>query len=188
MRDPSSESCRSRTPSAVLFDRDDTLITDVAYLNDPGGVQPVAGAEQALDLLRSSGIEVGVVTNQSGVARGFITPDQLEAVNARVEQLLGPFGTWQVCVHGPDDGCTCRKPAPGLVLSAARELGVEASRCVVIGDTRSDIEAAHAAGARGILVGARPPEVPGARGQVPVARDLTHAVRLALASTPGGSR
>jgi HAD superfamily hydrolase (TIGR01662 family) len=74
------------------------------------------------------------------------------AVNGRVEELLGPLGPWFVCPHGPDDGCRCRKPAPGLVLRAAAALGVRPDECAVIGDTGADVEAAAAAGARGVLV------------------------------------
>jgi histidinol-phosphate phosphatase family protein len=93
-----------------------------------------------------------VVSNQSGVARGLITADQVDACNARLAQLLGPFDTIQVCPHGPDDGCTCRKPAPGMVKAACAELDVAPARCVVIGDIGADVDAATAAGAVGILV------------------------------------
>lgn len=143
---------RPVSPAAILFDRDDTLIADVPYLGDPAWVRPVPGATETLALLRKSGIPVGVVSNQSGVARGLITERDVEAVNAKVEEVLGPFGTWQVCVHGDEDGCSCRKPAPGLILRAAGALRVDVRRCVVIGDTGADVEAAEAAGAVGILV------------------------------------
>lgn len=167
-------------PAAVLFDRDDTLVQDVPYNADPAAVRPVPGARAALDRLRALGVGVGVVTNQSGVARGLISPTALERVNARVEELLGPFGSWQVCVHGEDDGCGCRKPAPGMVRAAAAELGVPVRRCVLVGDTGADVDAAAAAGARGILVPTartRPEEIRDARE---VAPDLTVAVELAL--------
>jgi HAD superfamily hydrolase (TIGR01662 family) len=73
-------------------------------------------------------------------------------VNARIDELLGPIGPKAVCPHGPDDGCACRKPRPGLVLQVAEELGVRADACAVIGDIGADMGAAEAAGARGILV------------------------------------
>jgi histidinol-phosphate phosphatase family protein len=167
-------------PAAVLFDRDDTLIADVPYLDDPTLVAPMPGAARVLRRLRAAGIRVGVVSNQSGVARGLISPERLAAVNARVEELLGPFGTWQVCVHGDADGCPCRKPQPGLVRQAAEALGVDPRACVVIGDTGADVAAAEAAGARGILVPTDrtlPEEIRAARQ---VATDLTHAVKLAM--------
>jgi histidinol-phosphate phosphatase family protein len=173
---------RPRPPVAVLFDRDDTLIVDVPYLNDPDGVRPVPGAVELVRNLRERGIPVGVVSNQSGVAKGLITPEQLAAVNARVKELFGPFGTWQVCVHDDGDGCACRKPAPGMVLRAAGELGVDPASCVVIGDTGADVDAALAAGARAVLVPTArtlEPEIAKARRHAAVARDLSEALRLA---------
>jgi HAD superfamily hydrolase (TIGR01662 family) len=139
-------------PEAVLLDRDGTLVVDVPYNGDPGRVVPVPGAKEALDRLRAAGVPLAVVSNQSGVARGLIGPEQVAAVNRRVEELLGPFRHWAVCPHGPDEGCACRKPAPGLVLEAAAKLGADPKQCVVIGDIGSDVEAARVAGARGILV------------------------------------
>jgi HAD superfamily hydrolase (TIGR01662 family) len=167
---------------AILFDRDGTLIHDVPYNGDPSKVSPVPGARAALELAREHGLRVGVVTNQSGVARGRISPAEVAAVNARVESLLGPFGTWQVCPHGPRDGCLCRKPAPGMIRRAAEELGVDPADCVVIGDIGADITAAHAAGARAVLVPTevtRREELSGVR----VAGDLREAVEIALGHT-----
>jgi D-glycero-D-manno-heptose 1,7-bisphosphate phosphatase len=170
------------TTRAVLFDRDGTLIVDVPYLTDPDGVRPVPDARRTLDGLRAQGIAVGVVSNQSGVARGLISREQLARVNDRVEHELGPFGTFQFCPHGPGDGCACRKPAPGLVLQAAAELAVRPEECVVIGDIGSDVEAALAAGARAVLVPTpvtRPEEVAHARRVAAVASTLSDAVRPA---------
>ena len=140
------------TPEAVLLDRDGTLIADVPYNGDPERVEPVAGARAALSRLRAAGLPLAVVSNQSGIARGILTPEQVAAVNARVEALLGPLGPWLVCPHGPGDGCACRKPRPGLVLAAAARLGVDPERCAVIGDIGADVQAARAAGARAVLV------------------------------------
>jgi D-glycero-D-manno-heptose 1,7-bisphosphate phosphatase len=169
-----------RAPEAVLFDRDGTLVVDVPYNGDPARVRPVPGAGAALDLLRAAGIPVGVVTNQSGIARGLITAAQAAAVNQQVDALLGPFAVWQVCPHGPDDGCACRKPRPGMVLAAARRLGVAPQRMALIGDIGADVEAATAAGAASVLVPTpvtRPEEVAAA----PVVRpDLVAAVRHLL--------
>jgi histidinol-phosphate phosphatase family protein len=138
--------------AAVLFDRDGTLVEDVPYNADPDRVSTMPGAAVALRRLRAHGVRTGVITNQSGVARGLITPAALDRVNRRVEALLGPFDVWQVCVHGPDDGCGCRKPAPGMVVAAACRLGVAPRRCVVVGDIGSDMDAARAAGADAVLV------------------------------------
>ena len=139
-------------PDLVLFDRDGTLVHDFPYNGDPEWVRPVDGAKEALDRLRARGVRLGVVSNQSGVARGLITRDQVDACNARLAELLGPFDTVQVCPHGPDDGCTCRKPAPGMVKAACADLDVDPARCVVVGDIGADVDAAAGAGAVGILV------------------------------------
>lgn len=137
---------------AVLFDRDGTLVRDVPYNGDPALVSPMPGAADALDRLRAAGIPVGIISNQSGVARGVITERQVHAVHRRVEELLGPFATWQWCPHGPEDGCACRKPSPGMIHTAASAVGVAPGACVVLGDIGADVEAAEAAGARGMLV------------------------------------
>ncbi|MEV4579046.1 HAD-IIIA family hydrolase [Nonomuraea jabiensis] len=141
-----------RRPGAVLFDRDGTLIRDVPYNGNPDLVEPMPGAMEAVARLRRAEVPVAVVTNQSGVAKGLLSPDDMDQVNARVEELLGPFDAWAICVHDDADGCTCRKPAPGLVIRAAAVLDVSPRDCVVVGDIGRDMEAARAAGARGILV------------------------------------
>ncbi|WP_433651773.1 HAD-IIIA family hydrolase [Micromonospora zamorensis] len=161
---------------AVLLDRDGTLIEDVPYNGDPEKVRPVPGARAALDRLRAAGLRLAVVTNQSGLARGYFTGEQMRAVHARVEELLGRFDAWLVCPHDDEDGCGCRKPAPGLVYAAARELGTTASRCVLVGDIGRDVGAALAAGAAGVLVPTpvtRPEEIAAAGW---VATDLPAAV------------
>jgi HAD superfamily hydrolase (TIGR01662 family) len=165
----------------VLFDRDGTLVEDVPYNGDPALVSPLPGAREALDRLRGEGVRVGLVTNQSGVARGLLTPEQVSAVNDRVQELLGPFETVQVCLHGSEDGCACRKPEPGMVKAACLETGVEPDQCVVVGDIGSDVAAAEAAGATGVLVPTtvtRPEEKAAARH---VAADLAEATRRLLA-------
>jgi HAD superfamily hydrolase (TIGR01662 family) len=168
-------------PDLVLFDRDGTLVRDVPYNGEPAAVTVLPGAPEAIARLRSAGVQVGIVTNQSGVASGRISCEQVAAVNARVAELLGPLDVWQVCPHGPDEGCACRKPAPGMVKAACQALDVTPARCVVIGDIGSDVEAAESAGATGILVpttATRPEEVSGAAS---VAPDLEAAVDLVLA-------
>lgn len=174
---------RAHTPAAVLLDRDNTLIEDVPYLADPQWIRPMPGAEQALSTIRASGVLLGIVTNQSGLARGYITETQLDAVHTRVDELLGPFHTWQICPHGPDEGCPCRKPAPGMVQRANAMLGVRAHRCVVIGDIGSDVRAAQAAGAHAVLVPTArtlSQEVEHARSHAHLAADLPAAARIAL--------
>jgi len=168
-------------PDLVLFDRDGTLVHDVPYNGDPAKVAPVDDARESLNRLRRLGVRVGVVSNQSGIGSGRITADQVEAVNARVEELLGPFDVWRCCPHARDEGCDCRKPAPGMVKDACEELGVPPSRTVLLGDIGSDVEAAEAAGARAILVPTpvtRPEEIEAAEQVAPT---LVAAVEDVLA-------
>ncbi|MFD7702618.1 D-glycero-alpha-D-manno-heptose-1,7-bisphosphate 7-phosphatase [Streptomyces caelestis] len=169
---------------AVLFDRDGTLVHDVPYNADPDLVRPVDGAREALDALRARGIRTGVVTNQSGIARGLLTEADARRVNRRVDELLGPFDVWAVCPHGPGDGCPCRKPRPGMILRAAGRIRVRPADCVVVGDIGADVEAARRAGARAVLVPTpetRPEETSAAPH---VAPDLSTAVRLILDTPP----
>lgn len=168
-------------PAAVLFDRDGTLVTDVPYNGDPAAVRPVAGARAALEALRTAGIPTAVVSNQSGIARGLLTRGQVDAVHARLADLLGPLGPVLYCPHGPDDGCRCRKPRPGLVEDAAAALRVPVRDCVMVGDIGADVEAALAAGAEAVLVPTavtRAEEVERARTapRAAVAADLGEAV------------
>ncbi len=167
-------------PHAVLLDRDGTLLVDAPYNGDPSLVEPMPGARAALDRLRAAGVPTAVVSNQSGIARGLLTRAQVDAVNARMEEVLGPVGPVLVCPHGPGDGCACRKPAPGLVLAAAAALGVAPAGCVVVGDIGADVGAARAAGARHVLV-PTPVTLPAEVADADVvAPDLLAAVSLLL--------
>lgn len=168
-------------PRAVLFDRDGTLIHDVPYCADPAQVRPVPEAAAALELLRAHAVPVGVVTNQSGIARGLLTHAEVAAVNHRVEQLLGPCATWQVCPHGPTDGCSCRKPRPGLILAATRDLGVSPAQVAVVGDTGADVQAGLAVGARSVLVPNAATLTTEVDAAPVVCPDLLTAVRTVLA-------
>jgi len=172
-------------PELVLFDRDGTLIEDLPYNGDPDRVRVVPGAADALASLRTAGIRVGVITNQSGIGRGLITEDDARRVNDRTARLLGPFDVVAMCCHTPDDRCECRKPRPGLVHRACEVVGIPPNRTAVIGDIESDVEAAERAGARGVLV---PNERTDAREVDRACRradDLAAAVRMLLdGSTP----
>ncbi|GGA55256.1 haloacid dehalogenase [Pseudoclavibacter endophyticus] len=172
-------------PRAVLFDRDGTIVHDVPYNGDPQQVRPVDGAGELVQRVRAAGLRTAVITNQSGVARGIVTRDQVDAVNARVDDLLGPFDSWQICPHGPAEHCACRKPQPGMVLAAAHALGVRPEECVVIGDIGADVEAAQSAGARSVLVPTpvtRQEEIADAPVTAP---DLATAVELVLSWASG---
>jgi D-glycero-D-manno-heptose 1,7-bisphosphate phosphatase len=136
----------------VLFDRDETIVVDVPFNGDPNKVRPAPNARALLDRLRTAGLPLAVVSNQSGVGRGLLTLEAVDAVNRKIDQLLGPFAGFFVCPHSPDDACECRKPKPKLILDAAQALGVDPRCCVVVGDRESDVEAARNAGAIALKV------------------------------------
>ena len=171
----------------VYLDRDGTLNFDPGYLNQPEQLRLLPGAGQAVARLNRAGFKTVVLSNQSGLARGLITQSQLEAIHQRLRELLAEDGARLdgifICPHHPDDGCACRKPAPGLVHRAQRELGVSSDNAIVIGDKASDVELARNVGALAVFV--RSGNVPeeeqarmAERGLAPdyVARDLTGAV------------
>lgn len=148
----------------VFFDRDNTLIASDGYLGDPARVVLIPGAADAIAELRKMGFAIVVVSNQSGIARGMFTESDTRAVNLRMQQLLlaqnpgAIIDQHEYCPHHPDAplaqyrvDCDCRKPKPGMIIKAARELGLDLSRSWLIGDAPRDIEAGTAAGCRTIL-------------------------------------
>ncbi|MFF2030363.1 D-glycero-alpha-D-manno-heptose-1,7-bisphosphate 7-phosphatase [Arthrobacter sp. NPDC058192] len=176
------ESPRRLPLLAALFDRDGTLVCDVPYNGDPDLVRAMPHAGDVLRRLRCLGLRTGVLTNQSGVSRGLLTPAQVDAVNGRVEELLGPFDLWEVCFHGPEDSCLCRKPAPGMILTACRRLGVEPSQTAYVGDIGTDVEAAARAGSWGILVPTAVTFEDEIAAAATVAPDLEGALELIVAA------
>jgi histidinol-phosphate phosphatase family protein len=142
---------------ALFLDRDGTLIEDVGYPRDPRRVSLLPGAAAALRRLSQAGFALVIVSNQSGVGRGLISRAEAAAVHAEVVRRFLTVGVTfdgaYYCYHAPDEGCPCRKPAPGLLLRAAAELGLDLDRSILVGDKCSDVEAAAAAGCRGILLG-----------------------------------
>jgi D-glycero-D-manno-heptose 1,7-bisphosphate phosphatase len=137
--------------AAVFLDRDGTIIHDDGYLADASRVRLLPGAADALRALAAERSLV-VVSNQSGIARGLIRPAELAAVHARMVEVLAAEGitlaATYYCEHGPDDGCSCRKPLPGMLQTAAREHALDLSRSIMIGDKPSDVAAGVAAGCR----------------------------------------
>jgi D-glycero-D-manno-heptose 1,7-bisphosphate phosphatase len=140
----------------VILDRDGTLVIDRGYLDDPAGLEFEPGASDGLRWLHSHGYRLVVITNQSGVGRGFFTLERLEAMNARLSVMVEDLGARlegiYYCPHAPNDGCACRKPALGLLTQAASDLGFNPASAIVIGDKESDIEFGHRAGATTILI------------------------------------
>lgn len=148
---------------AVFLDRDGTLVEEVDYLVSPERLQLIPGAVAALRRLNEAGIPVVLVTNQSMVARGMASEGQLAAIHERLSSLLQDEGAHldgiYSCPHHPDIGeppyrgvCACRKPAPGLLLQAARDLNLDLATSVMIGDSLRDLEAGEAAGCRQLIL------------------------------------
>lgn len=139
---------------AILLDRDDTLNDDPGYINDPALIRLKPLVTEGLLLLRDAGFRFFVMTNQSGIARGLITTEQLEEVNARLAGLLADAGIhiekFYVCPHMDADLCTCRKPRPGLFQRFFEEYNCLPADCFAIGDKMRDIEAAR--GVPGLLL------------------------------------
>ncbi len=145
--------------AAVFLDRDGTLIEGEGYLGDPAGVRAIPGVRDALGALGARGWLRIVVTNQSGVARGLFTAGDYDAVTRAVDRAVGPLDGYYACFHLAGGGvspwnvpCDCRKPLPGLIVRAARELGVDVARSVLVGDDLRDLSAARAAGVEPVLV------------------------------------
>lgn len=142
----------------VLVDRDGTITEELspAYVLEPDQVRLIPGAARALRELRELGLGIVVVTNQSPVGRGWITIDRLEAIHARLSQLLEAEGAgvdgYYVCPHAPDDGCECRKPGVALALRAAEDHGFDPAEAFVVGDHRGDVEMGRRIGARTLQV------------------------------------
>jgi D-glycero-D-manno-heptose 1,7-bisphosphate phosphatase len=140
----------------ALLDRDGTIIVDRHYLSDPAQVELLPGAAEGLRRLQDLGFGLVVVTNQSGIGRGYFDEAQLTRIHERMAALLAAeqvrLDGIYVCPHRPEAQCSCRKPEPGLVFSAAVELNFEPSESLVIGDKSSDIVLGQRIGATTILV------------------------------------
>ena len=138
---------------AVFLDRDGTLMEEVNYCNDPKRVRVFPGTVGALQRLRHAGWLTVVVTNQSGLARGKISPEQYAAVNAEfLRQLPGGIDAVYFCADHPDSPTPRRKPGSGMLEEAARNHGIDLSRSWMIGDKEIDVECGRRAGCRTILV------------------------------------
>jgi len=180
----------------IFLDKDGTLIEDLPYNVDPRRIRLAPGAREALATWGEQRWPIVIVTNQSGVARGYFTLEELGAVErhlkATVEELGATWGGFWACPHLPEGineyaiDCDCRKPAPGLIRDAAAKLGVRLEDCWFIGDTWMDMAAGRAVGCRTILVG---PEWRRASSYPPGAQpdhavpDLAAAARITLSGS-----
>ncbi len=152
-----------RRRAAVFVDRDGTVNREVHYLASVAGLRLLPGVAAAIRRLGDAGFAIVLVTNQSGVARGRMTLATVDAIHAELARRLAARGATlagiYVCPHHPDAGapplrrrCQCRKPAPGLVRRAARDLGLDLGRSYCVGDGAVDLALAAATGTRGVLV------------------------------------
>jgi histidinol-phosphate phosphatase family protein len=141
----------------LLLDRDGTLMEDVGYPNDPAEVRLIPGAAESIRELVLRGFVPAIVSNQSGIARGIVSPEQAKSVHDRFIAMFAEASGIRLpayyCPHGPDDGCDCRKPEIGLLQRAADELGMAGRPAVMIGDKDSDVDAGRRFGARTIRFG-----------------------------------
>ncbi len=148
---------------AIFFDRDGTLCREVGYVNHPSRLELAPGAPGALRRAAALGFATVVVTNQAGAARGYFPWHVVEETHARLRHLLAEEGARldgiYACPHHPEVGgpgfrkvCDCRKPAPGMLLRAARELDLDISRSFMVGDSFRDVGAGRNAGVRGTVL------------------------------------
>src|SRR5262249_23400709 len=140
--------------AAVFIDRDGTIMEDCDYCSDPKDVRIFPGVLEALQRLKSRGFKLIVITNQSGIGRGLFTLDQYRAVEAEVLRQLGDglIDATYFCPDAPGQHSSCRKPAPGMIVKAARDHQIDLSHSFLIGDKEIDVECAHNAGVRAIRV------------------------------------
>jgi len=181
----------------VLLDRDGTLIVEKHYLADPEQVELIEGAAEGLRRLRLRGLGLAILTNQSGIGRGFFDAARLAEIHERLLRELRARGVEldgvYFCPHHPDDGCGCRKPRTGLAQQAAAELGFDPARAFVVGDLESDVKLAAALGATSLLVRTGHGERTLSRGEVTpdhVVADLREAAQRieSLLTAPAPAR
>jgi D-glycero-D-manno-heptose 1,7-bisphosphate phosphatase len=141
---------------AVFLDRDGTINEQMGYINHLSRFKLLPQAVPAIRRLNEAGVKVVVVTNQSGAARGYFPASLVDEIHALLQKILAAGGVHldglYACLHGPADGCACRKPRPTLIEQAARDLDLDLTRSYLVGDRYKDIETAANAGVKGILV------------------------------------
>lgn len=141
---------------AVFLDRDGTIARDVQYCRRPGDFELLPAVLEAIRLLNTNDFKVIVITNQSGIARGYFTEEILAQIHNKMGDELGKYGARvdaiYYCPHHPDGGCDCRKPESALFLRAVKELDIDLGRSFVVGDMQMDIDVGRALGCKTVLV------------------------------------
>ncbi len=167
---------------AIFIDRDGTLMEDVPWITNPAEVRLFPGVREALQDLKRAGFRVVMVTNQSGIGRGWMTVAQFEAVQARLLELLGSdvFDGIYMCPDRPDAPSERRKPAPGMIFEAARDLKIDLARSWMIGDKASDVECGQNANVKSVQVRTGEGEKQRSAEAVYFAEGFEEAVRFVL--------
>jgi D-glycero-D-manno-heptose 1,7-bisphosphate phosphatase len=141
---------------AIFLDKDGTLINDIPYNVDPKLVTLANDSIEGLRRLQDLGYQLIVISNQSGIARGLFKPEDLNAVEQKLQELLSPhkikLSAFFYCPHDDNNGCDCRKPKPGMILQAARQFNIDLSQSWMIGDILNDVEAGNKAGCHTVLI------------------------------------
>lgn len=141
---------------AVFLDRDGTIAKDVPYCSRPEDFDLLPGAAEGIRLLNEHGLKVIVVTNQSGIARGYFTEDILTGIHDKMQKGLAEHKAHvdaiYYCPHHPDDNCDCRKPKTALLLKAANDLNIDVEQSYMIGDADKDVQLGKAAGCKACLL------------------------------------
>jgi D-glycero-D-manno-heptose 1,7-bisphosphate phosphatase len=161
---------------AVFLDRDGVLIQDTGYPGDPESIIFLPNIGNAIKALNDKGYKVIVVTNQSGVARGYFPEENVRRINQKIADKVrdagGVIDRFYYCRHYPNENCSCRKPKPGMLLDAKKDFDIDFSKSYMIGDSESDMEAGRSVGCRLILLSREK------ISSYPTAEDLPSAIRL----------
>jgi histidinol-phosphate phosphatase family protein len=176
---------------AVFLDKDGTLVVDVPYNVDPALVRLTPGAPAALRRLHSAGFKLVVISNQSGIGRGYYSEAALEVAWDALQTLLSTEGAavdaFYYCPHAPADGCECRKPGVALFERAAADLGIDLRASWMVGDILEDVEGGHRAGCQSILLdrtGRVTAEIGDPRSPDAIVSDLVQAATIILERSP----
>jgi histidinol-phosphate phosphatase family protein len=184
-------SAASTTDKVVVLDRDGTIVVDRGYLADPEGLAFLPGAPEGLRWFYQHGYRLIVITNQSAVGRGMLSPAGLEEIHARFHRMMNAIGVrieqiyW--CPHLPDDQCACRKPGTGLLLKAAADGHFDPAQAIVIGDKASDVEMGRRVGARTVLIAGHRDPVPQPRPDYVSSNLLEAAISIAQRPVASGA-
>jgi D-glycero-D-manno-heptose 1,7-bisphosphate phosphatase len=168
---------------AIFLDRDGTLMKDTGYCSNPGDVELLEGVRELLPELKTAGFKLVIVTNQSGIGRGYFAEEDFWAVQYELEKQLGPgvIDATYFCADTPQNASERRKPNPGMLLEAARELGIDLEQSYMVGDKASDAEAGIRAGVKAtILFGIDAAGAPAECGATLFAKDFRQVAQFIL--------